>query len=343
MIHQEKILLHGSSDEFEYLCNMLFRKYRFSFFLLLPALFVGLQGCFVETGKSVKDNELAIVSDYLEAKDTILFENFKKKFDCRIFIRKMNTDQLVGYIRNAQHNSGLDLVMMKSTNSLLELNKKGVLHRFGNGERSFHLDSSYISTKYNFIGIGFDPFVMCYSSDTIPQIKTYSSLSKRKHYNYLTDEDKLVFLSPLRKEQTRATFYSWVKDWKQQSQDVSLFDSLNTGNPILMLYSDFKAIPEKWKDSIEINYPNGKKTGNFFNLRTISLIKQAEHFTLAKKFISFYRNPGYNEDLSEQMNLVPLFYPILNTEHDFIAYPVPPEKALEYQLIIQRMLDKIGD
>ncbi len=306
-------------------------------------LLAGLSSCFVDTATPVNDKELAIVSDYLVAKDTVLFKRFKEKYDCRVFIRTMTTDELIGYMRNADHNSALDIVMMKSIHNVLILNKNGVLHPLGKNERSFHVDSSYISAKYNYVGLGFDPFVLCYTTDTVPLISNYSALSKTRHFNRLTNEDILVFLSPMRKEQTRVNFYSWTKQWRSQTTPFDAKDTLQAEFPILALYSDFRTFPKSLKKYTIVNYPKGKKEGSYFNLRSIAIVRQAEHFTLAKNFISFYRNAGYNEDINLKLKTVPLFHSLLDSHNEFVPYPLNPEKALEYQLTIERMLNKMND
>lgn len=322
---------------------MNFNQFPFRLFAVVILLLSGLSSCYVETAKSVKDKELAIVSDYLVEKDTVLFRRFKEKYKCRVYIRSMTTDQLIGYMRNADHNSGLDIVMMKSLQSVLSLNKNGVLHPLGKNERSFHVDSSYISKKFNYIGLGFDPFVISYTTDTIPLIDKYYSLSRTKHFNHLSQDDILVFLSPIRKEHGRVAFYSWTKKWLDQTIDLTSRDSLMPNYPILSLYSDFKQFPSELKSYKIMNYPKGMKEGSYFNLRTLAIIRQAEHFALARNFISFYRNAGYNEDLNIKLHTIPLFHSLINSNEDFVTYPLNPEKTLEYHLTIERMLDKMTD
>lgn len=315
------------------------------FFLFIAPVF-WLGGCYVESAKPIEDKQLVIVSDYLRVEDTLLFQKFEEKHKVDVIIRSMNANELIGYMRNARHNSGLDIIMMKSLYDVLHLQKQDVLHQFGANEKMFNLDTSFISTNYNFAGIGFDPFMVYRANDTSSVIKKVTELSKIEHYSALSKKSEIVLLSELRRKVGRATFYSWGKNWIPKSHNLQIekVDSLtNPGFPVLGLFSDVKSIDSLSNNIVSSSFINDDDGRNPYNLRTICIINQSEHYTLARKFISFYRNPGHNDDLSLKLDIIPLFFELSERTFNFTPNTVNPEKQMQYYTITERIINKLDD
>ena len=314
------------------------------FLLIIPVFWLG--GCYVESAKPMEDKQLVIVSDYLNAEDTLLFENFKEKHNVDVIIRSMTANELIGYMRNARHNSGLDIIMMKSLYDVLHLQKQDVLHQFGANEKMFNLDTSFISTNYNFAGIGFDPFMTYRAIDTALVIKNVKELAQVEHYSSLSEKSKIVLFSELRRKVGRATFYSWGKNWVPKGHDIELgkVDSLtNPGLPVVGLYSNLQSIDSLTQNKVISSFLYDDEERNPYNLRTICIINQSEHYTLARKFITFYRNPGHNDDLSLKLQIIPLFFELSERTFNFTPNTVNPEKQMQYYTITERIINKLDD
>ncbi|MCH2223970.1 MAG: hypothetical protein MK066_04310 [Crocinitomicaceae bacterium] len=289
-----------------------------------------LTSCYVETARPEERKELVIASDYLTQADTALFSQFIAQSKARLIIREINTDQLIGLIRNADHNSGLDILMLSSIHNVLRVHKQNILQPLSSCAESLKFDTSYISYKYNYVGFGIDPFIVRYNSDTISSIDDYADLTELAHINNLDFPSMVTFLSPLRKEMSKVDTYEWAKQWNNHTIHIDDYSN----DSLLLCLGTYSSLYDVSKDTIlnslnQISYPKWKSNGTFYNLRTMAIVKQAENFTVAKEFISFYRNPGYNGQLTEKLHLFRInmsldnkqsFTPNTYTNQDLIQY-----------------------
>lgn len=307
------------------------------------SVFILCHSCYVENAPTSPDRQLVIASDYLTEKDTVLFTKFAKRHNIHLIVRPIRTNEIIGLIRNADHNSGLDVLMIKSLNSVLRLHKQHILHPIHKNDPTFALDTSFISEKYDYIGLGFDPFIIRYNGDSIPTPTDYEHLSATDHYNLLSEEDLLCFLSPLRKALPRAQANSWIRNWKNHASDEK--DTSFQAMPVYEALDVYSSLQTPPSDSVfnsldAVSFPTGKGNGAAYNLRTICIINQAEHYRLANDFIRFYRNPGYNDELNEQLGTLGLHYELTSTKTVKLS-TYQPEALLQYQSMIQRVINKL--
>lgn len=302
--------------------------------------------CYVETAKPSTTRQVVIASDYLTEDDTVIFAPFAKQYQTRVIIREIKANEMIGLIRNANHNSGLDLIMMKSLNSVLRLQKQGILHSLHPDNPQFSLDTAFTSFRYNYIGVGFDPFIVRYDSDTLSSISEYKMLKDIEHGNTLSEEDVLAFLSPLYREYSKVEVFNWSKDWMQNTHQVELpiSKSADSVNAILGMYSDLFDMEDTTMAYLDkISFPRGIQEGSYFNLRTMCIVNQAENYSDAQQFIRFYRNPGHNDELNSLLHTFPLDYLLTSRNNSFVLYTVRPEKLIQYQSMIQRVVNKLNN
>lgn len=305
-----------------------------------------IPSCYVETAKPSKTRQVVIASDYLTEGDTVIFAPFAKQHKTRVIIREIKANEVIGLIRNANHNSGLDLIMMKSLNSVLRLQKQGILHSLNPENPQFTIDTAFTSFRYNYIGVGFDPFVVRYDSDTLSAISEYKMLKDIQHGHTLSEEDVLAFLSPLYREYSKVEVFNWSKNWMKHTRHVELPISKSTDsvNAILGMYSDLYNMEDTSMAYLDkVSFPRGIQEGSYFNLRTMCIVNQAENYSDAKQFIRFYRNPGHNDELNSLLHTFPLDYLLTSRNDSFVLYAVRPEKLIQYQSMIRRVVNKLND
>lgn len=316
-----------------------------SFSWMLAFFLLATTSCTIETAKPIKSHALVIASDFLHAEDTVLFKDFIKNNDVHIKIRHLTTDEIISIIKEKGYNSGLDMVLSKNMHSSIKLNKSGVLHDLVDPKIEMKSQNPYISYKHNFIGIGLDPFVFKYTNDTLRGIKHYQDLSKHAHYHTLSQYDKLGFLSPIRKEQNRVNTYNWAQKWNNHStlrpEKGPWSDSAEV---VLCMYSQLNTFNDSiWKKYPEDSFfPNRDREGVYFDVMTLSIVQQAEHFSHAQNFLKHCQNSGYNAKLNADLKRFPI-YEYLNVRKEGPKfYTKNLDELLKYHDVLVRILDKLN-
>ncbi len=302
-----------------------------------------LLSCHIKQAKVTIENTLVIASDYLTKGDTILFTHFSEKNKLRIVIKPMTTDAVIGLMRNKEYNSGLDLVLSASSHSTFRLWQEKLLQPIYEDDITNNDDNEYVSYKYSYVALGIDPFVIYYPSDTLLTARTYQDLFKTRHYHFLNRDDILSFLGPLRKYKDQVETFNWIERWDSVTVELASFNS-DTIPAILTRYSQIS----KLRDSLNTNllddkilFPNGLRKGCYYDVLPMAIIKQAENYILAKKFIEYCTNPGHNSIINDQLNTFPLYDYLESRSIDLKLNPVGNEILLQYHPMIERILNKL--
>ena len=133
----------------------------YSKFLLPLILGLVLVACKIEEAKPEISRKLVLASDFLEAKDTVLFKRFSKKTGIRLKILNLNASQIAQKLKKEGYNSSIDLVFVKSLNSVKTLDKT----------KFQELDANFLREKTpslkafknaTWLVAGLDPFVFLY-------------------------------------------------------------------------------------------------------------------------------------------------------------------------------------
>lgn len=326
-----------------YLCFMQGLIKSFSW---ISALFLfGLVSCSIETAQPAKSQALVIASDFLDAKDTSIFSDFVRKNDVRIEIRHLSPDEIIAEVQEKGYNSGIDLIFSQNMQTPIKLNRSGVLQDLVEAESEIKEQNKYISYKHNFVGIGLDPFVFKYTIDSLRQITSYQELSKYPHYHTLSNSDMISFLSPIRKKMNRTKTSEWTKKWNSMSTLRPEKGPWNdTAKVVLCKYSQL----ETFKDSIWMNYPddhyfpNENRSGVYYDLVSLAIVKQAEHFADAQKFMEYCQNSGYNATLNRKIHRFPIYNYLKARSEGPKFFLSHVDELLQYHDVIERMLDKLN-
>lgn len=149
----------------------------YSKFLLPLILGLVLVACKIEEAKPEISKKLVLASDFLEAKDTVLFKRFSKKTGIRLKILNLNASQIAQKLKKEGYNSSIDLVFVKSLNSVKILDKT----------KFQKLDANFLREKTpslkafknaTWLVAGLDPFVFLYDPNFYTGKKNYRDLSK---------------------------------------------------------------------------------------------------------------------------------------------------------------------
>jgi hypothetical protein len=319
------------------------RRMMTSFSWIIGSLIVMISSCTIETAKPASNHQLVIASDFLHAEDTLLFTEFSKKHSIRLVIRHLSIEEIIGKMEEKGFNSGIDMVLSKSMHSSIQLNNNGILHDLVLDETKAKSQNPFISYKHNFVGIGLDPFVFRFPNDTVHEAENYSDLLKQFHYHTLSNEDQICFFSPIRKERNRVQTYEWMQKWHAKSRlRPEKGPWSDSAKVILTKYSQIDAYSDStWLAFVSESYfPNQQRKGVYFDVVTLSIVRQADHFSNAQKFMAHCQNAGYNATLNRKWHRFPIYEYLAARKEGPQFYPAKLDELLQYHVVLKRMISK---
>ncbi len=303
--------------------------------LAIPGLFL-IASCNQEEKTVDTVKRLVIASDYLEEEDTALFELFCAKHDIQVRIVNMSADRMIGHFRNRKYDNGIDLIMLRSLYDVNRLTRHDLFHPIdqviGNSGTVFD------SYEYDFIGVGINPYVLAYKQGSNHQFRTYNELRDKPFFTNLDKAQLVPLFAGIMPTHHKVGTYDWIEDFSRNKSTVLDYDS--TGNNYcLTLYDEhFHRLTDTAYAKVYdvIHYPNQSGKGMFYDLRTISVVDQAENFTSAQTFIEFYLDKGNNERFCKGIHVLPL-----DSEKDFRLNRHASNDLIQYYVLVERMLTKL--
>ncbi|MDG1147224.1 MAG: hypothetical protein P8N52_02850 [Crocinitomicaceae bacterium] len=306
-------------------------------------LLLTLAACSIETAKTPPQRKLIIASDYLQAKDTLLFHRFAKENAVHISIETMSADSLIERIRTKQANSGIDVVVLESLYDVTRLDKRGLFHPIdlrAKTPEAIH----YSSLSYNYIGFGIDPYIIAHEQNNSYTIKTYNDLT---HFNYvsaLAQKHAPILLAPILKNLTEEQKGQWIKQYTKHAiskpipRDSLLNDSLFNRLPILTTQSNFKLnkVSNSTYKSKTLLFPKKTAKDCYYNLRSLAVISQASNYTTAISFIDFCTTKKVNLALNEVLNTSSIY----SNQYGIKQEDSPIEKQIPLYSNIELLLEK---
>lgn len=315
---------------------------KMSFLLILSSLFFFLTGCYVENASSEENKILVIASDYLEEADTVLFSDFCNKEKVRVAIKNIDANNLIGEIRNKKFDHGIDIIMMKSLYSVYNLQSVDLFHSIDHIQKENKAINQHISKGYKFVGVGIDPFVCASRTDTNVVVRNYDELKSISHFNTLNEEDLIPMLSHLMSKMNKVKCYEWIEALLKKETKIEKADRYQAKHiPVALTTlenynSNFKndSVLSKYTN---LTYPNSSSSGTFYNLRTVCIAGQAQHFTLATSFINYYLLPKNNARLNGKLNTIS----ITGGLNGIKLYRIDSKELMQYYVMIRRILSKL--
>jgi hypothetical protein len=250
---------------------------------LLP-LFLGLVlvACKIEEAKPEISKKLVLASDFLEAKDTVLFKRFSKKTGIRLKILNLNASQIAQKLKKEGYNSSIDLVFVKSLNSVKILDKT----------KFQKLDANFLREKTpslkafknaTWLVAGLDPFVFSYIPDSTKTAKNYSDLSTNFTWASPQSSEQFSVLLAHRGSHSKKDA-KWKKGFIQNNVTFnSENDSLQNRQFLVMKHSFFEKNKELSKQRV-VFFPD--KT--YADRWCIAIVDQAINYGNVEAFLMYY-------------------------------------------------------
>lgn len=307
-------------------------------FVFLIAILAINNSCSVETAKAPIKKQLIILSDYLNQTDVGIFKPFAKQEYVDLKIIHMESDKIIGLMRNQGSNVQADLILINSLYDVQTMYKRDILQTIHFEKELDAKIKKISSTKYKFIGLGIDPFIIANSK--VSKIRTYNELRNHPFVNDLDKKQLIPMLAPIAQKLKRVKANNWIRSfYKSTVAKDTLLDTLGNLLPILTTYTKYTTS----KDSLYqfeqrfLTYPNARTSGVFFNIRTMAIVKQAQNYSVAKSFILFYSEENNNIQLNKKLNVLSTFQEGL----PFRKYNETPSNLVQYYQTVDRVIKKI--
>jgi len=258
------------------------REIVYSKFLLHLFLGLVLVACKIEEAKPEISKKLVLASDFLEAKDTVLFKRFSKKTGVRLKILSLNASQIAQKLKKEGYNSSIDLVFVKSLNSVKILDKT----KFQKLDANFLREKTASLKAFKnatWLVAGLDPFVFSYIPDSTKTAKNYSDLSTDFSWASPQSSDEFSVLLAHRGSHSKKDA-KWKKGFIQNNVAFdSEKDSVQNRQFLVIKHSFFEKNKELSKKR-EIFFPD--KT--YADRWCFAVVDQAINYGNVEAFLMYY-------------------------------------------------------
>lgn len=289
-------------------------------FLLINFMLIS---CNTETAKIPVNRTLVIASDILSPKDSLLFSKFENSNKCKVEIRHLRMDSVINLISNSPYNHGVDIIFPKSAFYLGQMEYRNINESINNVH--FNLNPSLVSKKYNYITIGYSPFVFANFKDSTINLSTYSELRFHKYNNKLSHTEKTVFYSGLYDRLGKVETYKWI-------------ESIHKHDTSALNISQIRSFSSTDAEKYDIFIPNQRVSGAFYDIASMEIAKQTDDYQLSQDFIEYCIQPGMNKQLCDSLNLISI-----EGTNEYRLFTQSPEQLIQYYGIIQRMLKNLDN
>lgn len=294
----------------EYLCTMkLTLKTVFAFVLI-----VLISACTIEKARPSKKQHLIIASDCLTKQDEKLFRNFEKANKINIHIVSISSDSLRNLLKKEALATEIDCVITSSIFDMAELSRSKFLHPNSVNEASTKIAKKYISTHSDYVGFGFDPYILLAQNDSVTNWRNYSDLTLKLPFttDLTTKSDLLPFYSIVAAKFGKSKpklLYTWSKNF-QENTIYTTNDSLklNGTKVIFTLYSHVEKnkLDKKQLKKLNLIFPNQSKGGSYYNMPCFGIIKQARNYNNAQLFLRYLLLDNVNKRLNNRLKMFPI-------------------------------------
>lgn len=293
--------------------------------LLITLISITITSCIVKDVKSNDKQFINIYSDFLSSKDHRIFKSFERKNNIKINILHLDSKQLIEKILNEGYNCNADVILFKSIYHTNKLAKKNKLQAFQSEEIEENIHSDFKAKDNTWIAFGINPYLFTSNSDTIFENQNLNFLLKQKRNKDLSFSNMIPLFSQYKK-----TKFNLDKSEDYLVKKLLINNQEDSTNSNIELKSYDNYIKENDKQAVQF-FPSHETC--YYNLYTISILKQAKNFNNALIFSEYITNPVFNEKINEYIGSIPMDITRLKNSYKYykeplILFPIPYNKSL---------------
>jgi hypothetical protein len=271
---------------------------------LIPVLILAalMSACGYEELNPIQKQSLTIASDYLYAKDSLLFTDFTKKTKIKLNIIHLSTDSLSKKIIEKGFIVDFDMLMVSNMTTLETLRNKNLLQKFSSNIHKSNLSQHIILT-------GIDPIVFKSNRNIINDSASYNDLSEDFWYPVLNELDLKKLYNGIKNINEWSTRESalWLNQTGSKKLSYPLEDSLAPKMFEVGFLSQLER-PNSLPDSLNtfqyLLFPNQLKTGLLYNYYGAGIVYQSRNFFAAMQMVEYLLQPNSVQIINDKIGIV---------------------------------------
>lgn len=314
----------------------------FSFVKYLSLIFILLLvgSCSIPEAQAPKKSTIILASDFLYAKDSILFANFEKQQNIKVKIKHLTADSILAHYTFYEYNSKFDGVLMYSTYTLNKLSIAHILHPLS--KELIDAPKGAKSPNNDWIVFGLDPFVIDFGTDNTRNYAYNEFTHGFKWEPNLTKDESAAFFASVLHQFGRKNMYksmTWMRSMKDHMYWTAS-DTLPKANFTLTRFSKAQ------KEYTNFVVPSQGRFGVFYDGIGTGIIKHSAKYSEITKLQLYLLNSFNNQALTGKLFIFPLENPKSHSDFKYQNdYPTffrcsPNEASKEYR-DLERILNKL--
>lgn len=315
----------------------------FSFvkFFACILIIIGLSSCSVPEVTTTSKSTVTLASDFLYAKDSLLFANFEKQQNIKIKIKHLSADSILAHYKHYKYNSQFDGVLLYSTYTLNRLSQAKVLHPLSKELEDAPQGAK--SPNNDWLAFGLDPYVIDFGKHETKNI-AYNELTHDVKWDpVLTKEESAAFFASVLHQFGRNNMHKslkWLQEMKNQMYWSPMNDTLPKANFTLTRFSKAQ---KKYHHFI---LPTQGRIGVFYDGVGIASVRHSKKYASITQLQSYLLQSFNNQAITGKLFLFPINNPNGHSDFKFQNdYPTffrctPNETAKEYR-DLERVLRKL--
>lgn len=304
---------------------MKIKKGKLSIILISISICISISSCNVKDVKSNNQQHINIYSDFFSSKDHKIFRAFERENNIKVHIHHFKSKQVIKKILDEGYNCNADVILFKSifhTNKLLSKNK---FQAFQSKEIEENIHSDFRSDDNSWVAFGINPYLFTSNSNKIFENQNLNVLLKLKRNKNLSFSNMIPLFSQFKKTEFNL---SKSEDYLANRLLINNQEDSTQSNLELKTYTNY--IKDNNKQAVQF-FPSHETC--YYNLYTISILKQAKNFNNALIFTEYLTNPLFNEKINEYIGSIPMDITRLKNSYKYykeplILFPIPYKKSL---------------
>ena len=315
----------------------------FSFvkFLAFILVLIGLNSCSIPEVQPAAKSTVVLASDFLYAKDSVLFANFEKQQKVKVKIKHLSADSILAHFKDYQYNSQFDGVLLYSTYTLNKLSNAQVLHPLS--KKLLDAPQGAKSPNNDWFVFGIDPYVIDFGRGKTKQFAYNELTHDVKWEPVLTKEESTAFYASVLHQFGRSNMHKsmqWLQEMKDHMYSSKIADTLPKAAFTLTRFSKAQ------KEYHHIILPTQGRIGVFYDGVGIASVRHSKKYVAITKLQSYLLNSFNNQAITGKLFLFPIQNPNGHSDFKFQNdYPTffrgtPRQTTKEYR-DMERVLRKL--
>ncbi len=264
----------------------------FRFVLIVPLLLI-VSSCTIQKAKPNIKQSIIIASDCLYLKDTLLFRQFIKNSNIKVYIQHLPVESIIQKIEDENQNTHFDMVLLKSVSDIYFLEKKQFLQPLPITVIPIKLLAKFYSKSNKWLPFGI------FRSDSLTTIDSCTPLFKKENWQFCFKKSFGSFQEINRKE-----IQSSSAKYKKPGRSAQKNDSSSLDKTVIL---SIDTSAQKENHQTNSFGGNGLKIEPTYDMSCLGVVKQARNYANSLQLIKAIFTIPLNKELNKRLKTKSVF------------------------------------